>query len=188
MYVNHAEDTKPNLIFLSWPGGLRVLRWGLCGAMNRRGYSSTQGSKISKPEGFWEDGEGGCSGRVSGAAGVGFCSDPSTRIPWKEADLSRPRAPSSDWPGWASRCWSCSRGLRWFRHITLTRRDGLTAPAERGPTGSRDTALARVALNDRDTLGSDEHKCFPQNDVCFGNVLWVLTDRTWIHLKILLTN
>lgn len=30
----------------------------MCEGMNRGGYSSTQGSKISKPEGCEEDGEG----------------------------------------------------------------------------------------------------------------------------------
>lgn len=54
---------------------------GVCGGMNRGGYSSTQGSKISKPEGRGEDGEGGCSGEGFGVVGVGFCSNPSTRIP-----------------------------------------------------------------------------------------------------------
>lgn len=84
MYVNHVQDTKSLVIFLSWSMGLFVLRWGVCGGMNRGGYSSTQGSKISKPEGCREDGEGGCSGRVSGLVGVGFCSSSSTRIPWKD--------------------------------------------------------------------------------------------------------
>lgn len=53
----------------------------MCGGLNRGGYSSTQGSKISKPEGRGEDGEGGCSGEGFGVVGVGFCSNPSTRIP-----------------------------------------------------------------------------------------------------------
>lgn len=49
--------------------------------MSRTGYSSTQGSKISKPEGCGEDGDGWMqqegfrAGRVGG--GVGFCSSPS---------------------------------------------------------------------------------------------------------------
>lgn len=82
MYVNH--DPKPHVIFLSWSMGLVVLRWGVCGGMNRRGYSSTQGSKISKPEGCGEDGEGGCSGRVLGWWGLAFVPAPTTRILWKD--------------------------------------------------------------------------------------------------------
>lgn len=96
MYVNHAQDTKPNVIFLSWSMGLFVWRRCVCGGMNRGGYSSTQGSKISKPEGRGEDGEGGCSGEGFGVVGVGFCSNPSTRIPWKDHRAGRfVAAPSS---------------------------------------------------------------------------------------------
>lgn len=48
--------------------------------MKRGGYPSTQGSKISKPEGCGEDGEGGYSGRISGQWGLAFVVAPSTRI------------------------------------------------------------------------------------------------------------
>lgn len=41
--------------------------WCLCG-VSGAGSWSTQGSKISKPEGCVEDGEGGCSGRVLAVA------------------------------------------------------------------------------------------------------------------------
>lgn len=39
---------------------------GCVWAMNRGGYSSMQGSKISKLEACEEDGEGGCNRRVLG--------------------------------------------------------------------------------------------------------------------------
>ena len=189
MYVNHAEDTKPHLIFLSWPGGLRILRWGLCGAVNRRGYSSTQGSKISKPEGFWEDGEGGCSGRVSGRQGLAFVPTPPPGSPEKRLICHGPelcgligRDGRADVGAAAGGSDESSTSLS-HGGMVLQHRPSGGPPAH----GTR-RSLARVALKDGDTLGNDEHKCFPQNDVCFGNVLWVLTDRTWIHLKILLTN
>lgn len=46
------------------------------GGMNREGYSSMQGSKISKPEGCGEDGEGGCSRRVLRWRGLSFVPSP----------------------------------------------------------------------------------------------------------------
>lgn len=55
---------------------------GVCIGMSRGVYSSTQGSNISKPECFGEDGVGQCSRRYWGG-GVVLCSKPSTRIPWK---------------------------------------------------------------------------------------------------------
>lgn len=149
--------------------GLFVWRWGVCGGMNRGGYSSTQGSKISKPEGCGEDGDGGCSGRVSRWWGLAFVPTPPPGSPekiTKQADLSRLRALPSDWFWRASRCWSCSRGFGWFQPLALTPQDGLTAPAalthnllKLGPTGSHHTPLAWVTLKDTRTL-STFHFCF----------------------------
>lgn len=46
------------------------------GAVSGAGSPSTQGSKISKPEGCVEDGEGGCSGRVLVAVVAAFVPAP----------------------------------------------------------------------------------------------------------------
>lgn len=84
------------------------------GDLNRRGYSSTQGSKISKPEGCGEDGEGGCSRRVSGWWGLAFVPTPPPGSPEKiteQADSSQLQTLPSDWCRRASRCWRCSRGF-----------------------------------------------------------------------------
>lgn len=65
----------------------------MSGGMNMGGYSSMQGSKISKPEGCREDGEGGCSGRVLGQWGLAFVPTPPPGSPEKitaQADSLRP--------------------------------------------------------------------------------------------------
>lgn len=64
MYVNRTPSS-----FLCHDPGDYWCRGGVSGgAVSGAGSSSTQGSKISKPEGCVEDGEGGCSGRVLVAA------------------------------------------------------------------------------------------------------------------------
>lgn len=55
----------------------------MCGGMNRRGYPSTQGSKISKPEDCGEVGEGRFSRRVSGWWGLAFVPTPPPGSPEK---------------------------------------------------------------------------------------------------------
>lgn len=208
MYVNHVQDTKSLVIFLSWSMGLFVLRWGVCGGMNRGGYSSTQGSKISKPEGCREDGEGGCSGRVSGLVGVGFCSSSSTRIPWKDHRVGWFVTALSS-PFWlvtaSEQMLELQQGVRMIPapHSHTAGQSHSTSNSHTQPAVAEahrlttHTLFARVTLKDRRTLNT-VHFCLltskmninasPQNYVCSWNVLWVLTDRVWIHFKVLLEN
>ena len=60
--------------------------------MNRKGYSPMQGSKISKPEVYGEDEEGGYSRRVSRWRGLAFVPSPppgSLEKITEQADSSR---------------------------------------------------------------------------------------------------
>lgn len=102
------------------------------------------------------------AGRVSGWWGSAFVPTPQPGSPekiTKQADSSRLRALPSDWLRRASRCWSCSRGFGWFQLLTLTPRDGLTAPAAlthttcwcKGPTGSQHTPRTRSGDSQRRT-------------------------------------
>ena len=139
------------------------------------------------------------AGRVSGWWGSAFVPTPQPGSPEKiteQADSSRLRALPSDWLRRASRCWSCSRGFGWFQLLTLTPRDGLTAPAalthttcwSGGPRApSTHHTLARVTLKDGRTLSAaSSHQrwtqMLPPKLCCFWNVLLLLTDRVWIHL------
>lgn len=144
-----------------------------------------QGSKISKPEGCGEDGEGGCSGRVGWWWGLAFVPTPPPGSPEKiteQAHSSRLRALPSDWIRRASRCWSCSRGLGTSPSPhSHTPRDDLTAPAalthttcwSRGPTGPQLT-LARSGDSQRPTHTRQRRLTsqmkingFPLNNVCY---------------------
>lgn len=196
--------TKTHVIFLSWSMGLFVWRWGVYEGMNRGGYSSMQGSKISKPEGCGEDGEGWCSGRVFW--GLAFVPTPSTRIPWKDHQAGW-FVTALGSPFWlvtaAKQMLELQRGV-WMipaprsSHtagmVTQHQQFSHTQPAEAGgPRGSQHTPLARVTLKDRLTLYHRSLmlpyiKCFGLNYVSFWKLLWVLTDRAWIHFKMLLAN
>lgn len=74
--------------------------------MSSEGSSSTQGSKISKPEGCVEDGKGGCSGRVLVVAAVAFVpapldQDPLKRLPSSLICHSSQLLPPIGWDGLA---------------------------------------------------------------------------------------
>lgn len=200
MYINHAQHTPRH--FSVMIRGFSCIEVGCLVVWTREAILPHRGLRYQSQK-TEEVGEGTFSRRVSGWWGLAFVPTPPPGSPEKiteQADSSRLQALPSDWLRRASRCWRCSRGFRWFQHVTLTPRDGLPAPAaptrtplKQGPSGSQHTPLAPVILKASDTLCSasftkDEHKCFLLDYVCFWNVLWVLSDRTWIHSRVILTN
>lgn len=147
------------------------------------------------------------SGECFGVVGVSFCSDPFTRIPWKDPRAGRfVTAPGS--PLWlvtaGEQMLELQQGVRMIpatRSHTAGRSHGTssshTQPAEAGAhwltthttrsgAPQRPTHTYRCSLLLPDI--KDEHKCFAPNYVCSWYVLWLLTDRVWIHFKMLLTN
>lgn len=103
-----------------------------------------QGSKISKPEGCGEDGEGGYAewwGLALFVCVCVLCSNPSPGSPEKiteRADSSRLPALPSDWLRRASRCWRWQQGVR-GGFQPLSPLSSRTAGRPRGTSGSRKT-------------------------------------------------
>lgn len=191
--VTSALETGARVIFLWWSRGLFEWRLGVWVGMSRESYSSTQGSKISKPESWrgWVQRE-----VFWGGGKLAFVSSPppgSLEKITEQADSSRlPR--SGLWlVGAGGQMLELQQGAR-TSPAPRSHTAG-TAPLEqKGPAGSQHTAH-RLSDSQRRTHIlvlllpphiKDEHHRFAPNRVWFWNLLCSLTDRVWIHFQGLL--
>lgn len=182
-------------------GGVTSVEVGWAGdAVSGAGSWSTQGSKISKPEGCVEDGEGGCSGRVLAVA-VAFVpvpihQDPPEKIT-EQPDSSQLPALRPRLAGTGKQMLELQQGVRMIpaRHPHAARRPHNTSsshslslspshtqththPAEAwGPQAPHaHTRLSLEWLSKMDTHSAklDEHKRFQLNYPHSFNVLLML--------------